>query len=56
VVAPLHARLPSSAELFLYGVLDYTRLGLGTYSLFAVRSRNWNPKQPVVVVTGGVHG
>jgi hypothetical protein len=42
--------------LFQYGVLDYTRLGLGTYPLFAVRSRTWNPEHPVVVVTGGVHG
>ena len=56
VVAPLSARLPSSAELFRYGVLDYTRLGLGTYPLLAVRSRTWNPDHPVVVVTGGVHG
>lgn len=56
VVAPLDNRLPSSAELFQYGVLDYTRLGLGTYPLLAVRSHSWNPNHPVVVVTGGVHG
>jgi hypothetical protein len=56
VVAPLKARLPAQAELFQYGALDYVRLGLGSYPLFAVRSRAWNPDLPVVVVTGGVHG
>jgi len=56
VVAPLQARLPAQAELFQYGVLDYTRLGLGSYPLHAVRSRAWNPERPVVLVTGGVHG
>ena len=39
VVAPLRARLPAQAELFRYGDLDYTSVGLGTYPLFAVRSR-----------------
>ena len=56
VIAPLQARLPAEAELFQYGALDYTPLGLDTYPLFAVRSRNWNPGLPVVLVTGGVHG
>jgi len=56
VVASLKARLPVEAELFQYGALDYARLGLGSYPLFAVRSRAWNPDHPVVVVTGGVHG
>ncbi|MEO8836434.1 MAG: succinylglutamate desuccinylase/aspartoacylase family protein [Caldimonas sp.] len=56
VIAPLEARLPAQAELFQYGALDYAPLGLGTYPLFAVRSRAWNADLPVVVVTGGVHG
>jgi hypothetical protein len=56
VVAPLQARLPAQAELLQYGVLDYTRLGLGAYPLHAVRSRTWRPDRPVVLVTGGVHG
>ncbi len=56
VVAPLKACLSAQAELFQYGALDYTPLGLGTYPLFAVRSRGWDPGRPVVVVTGGVHG
>lgn len=56
VVAPLRARLPAQAELFEYGTLDYAALGLGTFALFAVRSRGWNADLPVVLVTGGVHG
>ena len=56
VIAPLQAHLPAEAELFQYGALDYTPLGLGTYPLFAVRSRAWNADRPVVLVTGGVHG
>jgi hypothetical protein len=56
VVAPLAARLPAQAELFQYGTLDYTRLGLGSYPLYAVRSRAWSADRPVVLVTGGVHG
>jgi hypothetical protein len=56
VVAPLQARLPAQAELFQYGALDYSRLGWGSYPLYAVRSRAWNPDRPVVLVTGGVHG
>ena len=56
VIAPLEARLPAQAELFQYGTLDYTALGLGSYLLVAVRSRGWNADRPVVLVTGGVHG
>jgi len=56
VVAPLKAALPARAELLQYGVLDYTRLGLPSYPLHALRSRDWNPARPTVLVTGGVHG
>ena len=56
VLVPLQTRLPAQAELFQYGVLDYARLGSGSYPLYAVRSRQWMPNHPVVVVTGGVHG
>ena len=56
VLAPLQTGLPAQAELFQYGVLDYTRFGAGSYALYAVRSRRWEPGHPVVVVTGGVHG
>ncbi len=55
VVAPLH-RLAASAEVFQYGALDYAAQGLGSYALFAVRSRAWDAQRPVVLVTGGVHG
>ena len=56
VVARLQAALPASAECFQYGTLDYTHLGLGSYPLYAVRSRNWGADRPTVLVTGGVHG
>ena len=56
VVRPLKAALPAAAHLFSYGVLDYTRLGLPAYPLHAVRSRDWQPGRPGVLVTGGVHG
>ena len=56
VVAPLKARVPAQGELFEYGVLDYARLGLGSYPLLAVRSREWRADRPTVLVTGGVHG
>jgi len=56
VLAPLMAKLPAQAELFQYGRLDYGRLGLGSYPLYAVRSRAWKADCPVVLVTGGVHG
>ncbi len=56
VVAPLKAAVPARAELLQYGVLDYTRLGLPSYPLHALRSRDWNPERPTVLVSGGVHG
>lgn len=56
VLAPLRTRLPGQAELVEYGVLDYTRFGWGSYPLYAVRNRQWDPDHAVVVITGGVHG
>ena len=56
VVAPLEAALPATGELLRYGTLDYTRLGLATWPLMAVRSRTWRDDRPTVLVTGGVHG
>ncbi|MDM4765215.1 M14 family metallocarboxypeptidase [Pelomonas sp. SE-A7] len=56
VLAPLKSNLPAQAELIEYGAIDYSRLGLGRYPLYAVRSRTWNPDRPTVLVTGGVHG
>jgi len=37
-----------------YGELDYQ--ADGRFPLFAVRSRDWQPGLPVMLVTGGVHG
>ncbi len=56
VVQPLKARLPARGELLTYGILDYQRLGLASYPLHAVRSRDWDADKPTVLVTGGVHG
>ena len=56
VVQALQARVPALAELFCYGALDYQRLGLPSYPLYAVRSREWRADRPTVLVTGGVHG
>ena len=56
VLAPLEARLPAQAELFRYGTLDCSSAGWSVYPLVAVRSRDWRPDRPVVLVTGGVHG
>ena len=56
VVVPLKAGVPAQGELLQYGALDYTRLGLGTWPLLAVRSRDWRADRPTVLVTGGVHG
>ncbi len=56
VVTPLQAAVPGQGELIQYGTLDYTRLGLPAYPLYAVRSRLWRDDRPTVLVTGGVHG
>ena len=53
---PLKSRLPVRAEVVQYGTLDYARLGLGAYPLYAVRSAKWHGSRPVVLITGGVHG
>ncbi|MDZ4190221.1 MAG: peptidase [Hydrogenophaga sp.] len=48
--------LQACAECFSYGSLDYRAEGFGTYRLYAVKSRHWNPAKPFFLVTGGVHG
>lgn len=47
-------RLRGRFDVESYGELDYGTDG--RYPLFAVRSRNWNPDLPVMLVTGGIHG
>lgn len=56
VLALMLANLPAQAQLIEYGQLDYSQLGLPTYPLYAVKSRQWQPERPTVLVTGGVHG
>ncbi|MBY6063988.1 DUF2817 domain-containing protein [Pseudidiomarina sediminum] len=49
-------RIEHLRELFQvdsYGELNYAE---ARFPLFVVRNRNWNPKLPTALVTGGVHG
>lgn len=46
---PLEARF----DVIQYGALPYDE---DRYPLFVIKSRNWQDKLPVVLVTGGVHG
>ncbi|MBQ4810960.1 peptidase [Pseudoalteromonas luteoviolacea] len=40
-------------EVEEYGVLAYEA---GTYRLFALKNKHFNPQHPTILVTGGVHG
>ncbi len=46
-------RLRERFDVVEYGQLDYPP---DSYPLFALKSRQWNDKLPVALVTGGVHG
>lgn len=46
-------QLGTDFDVVPYGELDYAP---DQYTLFALRSRDWNPALPSVLVTGGVHG
>lgn len=50
--------LKDDFDVVQFGELNYLEKGieLGRYPVFAVKSRNWDNRLPVVVVTGGVHG
>lgn len=52
VAAPVQA-LRDGFECIAYGELDYAP---DRYTLYALRSQNWDPARPGVLVTGGVHG
>jgi hypothetical protein len=52
-VLPRIEALADRFERVAYGHLDY---GGETYTLFALRSRDWRPTRPAALVTGGVHG
>jgi len=40
-------------DVIQYGALSYD---VEKFPLFAIKSRDWNPEKPNVLVTGGVHG
>lgn len=46
-------RLRARFDVVEYGVVDYPP---DRYPLLAIRSRDWNDRLPVALVTGGVHG
>lgn len=52
VDAAIH-RLAASWDVVDYGVLEYAP---DRYPLRALCSRGWDPRRPLVLVTGGVHG
>jgi len=52
-VTPRLERLAPDFERLDYGHLDYAG---ETFALVALRSRDWDPKKPAALITGGVHG
>ena len=42
-------------DVVQYGALK-THVDEGRYPLFAIKTKNWDPAKPSVLVTGGVHG
>ena len=53
VVDRLKALPPENFDLEQYGALSHDP---ARYPLYCVKSKDWNPDAPTVVVTGGVHG
>ncbi len=52
VVAPIQA-LSGDFEVIQYGALP---LDPSRYLLLALKSKNWQPNKPYVLITGGIHG
>jgi hypothetical protein len=52
-VLPRIEALADRFETIAYGRLDP---GAETYTLYALKSRDWRPGRPAALVTGGVHG
>jgi hypothetical protein len=52
-VRPQIEGLSNDFEVESYGALP---IDPDRYPLFVVKTRNWNPELPVVLITGGVHG
>jgi hypothetical protein len=46
-------RLRARFDVVQYGELDYAS---ERFPLFAIKSRDWNDKLPIALITGGVHG
>eukprot|EP00211_Chloroparvula_japonica_P007240 CAMPEP_0119121202 /NCGR_PEP_ID=MMETSP1310-20130426/1946_1 /TAXON_ID=464262 /ORGANISM="Genus nov. species nov., Strain RCC2339" /LENGTH=335 /DNA_ID=CAMNT_0007110755 /DNA_START=26 /DNA_END=1029 /DNA_ORIENTATION=+ len=46
----------SGKEVVQYGVIDYEKFGFDRYPLLAVKSKEWNKSNPMILVTGGTHG
>lgn len=45
--------MQSRFDIQQYGVLNYA---VGNYPLYWVRNKNWHDENPVILITGGVHG
>lgn len=56
VVAKLDLLDKNVFEVAQYGSLDYIDGGAEKYKLFYVKSKDWDPAKPTILVTGGVHG
>eukprot|EP01042_Synura_sphagnicola_P029113 gene29113-37562_t len=52
-VLPRIEALSDRFDISAYGELSYAD---DAYTLYALRSRDWNPDLPIALVTGGVHG
>jgi hypothetical protein len=52
-VLPRIDALKDAFDVTAYGELNYAD---ETYTLYALRTRHWNPALPAALVTGGVHG
>ncbi|WKE65387.1 M14 family metallocarboxypeptidase [Gallaecimonas kandeliae] len=52
VVAP-YRQLPAELERLQYGALSYDP---ARFPLLALKTPNWQPGKPLVLVTGGIHG
>ena len=52
LVLPRIRALSERFELTQYGTLSYDK----DYPLFGLSSRNWEPRLPTALITGGVHG
>lgn len=40
-------------DIETYGKLDYP---VGSYILYVIKTKNWDPSKPYVLITGGVQG